>query len=88
MAQGNGNGIDINTLAERGAQARMEEIEAEIATLRRTFPELAVLASATDAAPVRVPKPRKKRSKMSAAARAAVSKRMKNYWKTWRAEHA
>ena len=88
MAKGNGNGMDIKALAAMGAQARMVEIESEIAALRKTFPELAAASEPTPRR-VRASEPaRRKRSKMSAAARAAVSKRMKKYWQTWRAEHA
>jgi len=59
-------------LARVGAQARLEELRAEDAAIRRAFPDLAAK-----------PPPAKggrRRSRMSAAARKAVSERMKKYW--------
>lgn len=89
MARMNGNGVDIRALARQGAQARIVEIETEVAALRKAFPELAVLASVngSHAAHADEPPAAKKRT-MNAAQRAAVSRRMKKYWKQRRAERA
>jgi hypothetical protein len=75
----------ILELARHGAQHRYAELKAEIATLTRHFPELARGAVKKGRKAVRnavsavesKPKPRRK---MSAAARKAVSQRMKKYW--------
>ena len=84
--------VDLREWAVRGAEQRLVEIAAEARTIFQTFPELRkqgrgfdlgtpgrkgarAKASAADAAP-----PRRRRSGMSAAARKAVSARMKKYW--------
>jgi hypothetical protein len=76
----------ILDLARKGAEHRYEELKTEIAVLVKHFPHLSGLGrvshhidlSAEPAATIGR-KPRT-RSKMSAAQRAAVSKRMKAYW--------
>lgn len=68
----------LRRLAAMGAQARLEELRGEEAAIRQAFPELGRKASSgavTEAAP-----PAAKRSRMSPAARRAVSERMKRYW--------
>ena len=66
----------LQHLARAGAEATLQRLRAEIDALERTFPELASsrgrrnLAAAT----------RRRAGKMSAAARKAVSTRMKKYW--------
>ena len=80
----------ILDLARKGAEHRYEELKAEIAALVKHFPHLSGLGpvshridlSAEPAATIDR-KPRT-RSKMSAAQRAAVSKRMKAYWEARR----
>ena len=82
---------DILTWARRGAEARFNELQTEVASLMKQFPHLTALsttarrtaaksarkvAAALDTTPPR----RRKRSKMSAAQRKAVSARMKKYW--------
>jgi hypothetical protein len=72
----------IQRLARLGAQARLEELRREEASIRRAFPDLfggrGRRAAASDSA---APAPRKRaRSRMSAASRKAVSDRMKKYW--------
>ena len=72
----------LRELALVGARARLEELRRQEAELRGAFPELfrgggrgtREAASMTGAA-----KPRR-RSRMSAAARRAVSERMTKYW--------
>jgi hypothetical protein len=69
----------LRELARSGAEAALKQLRAEIVAIERTFPELAL------------PKRRKAIQKsfrgatrrartMSAAARKAVSERMKKYW--------
>jgi hypothetical protein len=61
-------------LAQLGAQARLEELRHEEAAIRGAFPELfARGGQATDNGAARRPR-------MSAAARKAVSVRMRKYW--------
>lgn len=75
----------LNRLARLGAQARLDELEAERRAILKAFPGLAggrkavpsVEAPAPAARPAR--KARKKRN-VSAAARKAASERMKQYW--------
>lgn len=66
-----------------GATVRIQEINAELGELRAAFPDLDGDTPAP-AAPVLLvnvlPTP-KRRRRMSAAAKLAVSKRMKKYWR-------
>jgi len=71
-----------------GAKARLEELRQEEAAIRKAFPDLfsgrgrqKTMGAAAGAAP-------KKRSHMSAAARKAVSARMKKYWAARRSAKA
>ena len=72
----------LQRLARLGAMARLEQIRQEEADIRAAFPELfgrrgrqAVVAGATEKAPIV-----RKRRKMSAEGRKAVSERMRKYW--------
>ena len=73
----------LERLARRGAQALLNELEEEAAAIRRAFPDLfggrgrGRRASTDQAAPTGR---RRRRSRMSPAARRAVSERMKKYW--------
>ena len=71
--------------ARVGAQARLQEIQAEIAALRREFPALRG-ASAKSAGPPEAaePAPRKRR-KMSRAARAKIAAAQRARWARVRA---
>jgi hypothetical protein len=62
----------LRRLARVGAQARLEELRAEEAAIHRAFPGLAAKPPAA--------KGGRRRGRMSAAARKAVSERMKKYW--------
>ena len=82
----------ILELARKGAEHRYRELKAEIAALRKYFPELTrtsrvkqthIDISSEPAA--MIDRPRRKRRRMSAAARKAVSDRMKKYWAARRA---
>jgi len=71
---------DLNRkeLERLGAIARLDQLNSEIAAIRRAFPGLGhgrVAAATADDAPRR-----RRRSRMSPAARRAVSVRMKKYW--------
>ena len=72
----------LQRLARHGARAVLEELEREAAAIRRAFPDLfgkrgrAPKASAKAAAA----SGGRRRRGMSAAARKAVSERMKKYW--------
>src|SRR5205809_6158274 len=73
------NAQRLRELARAGAEAALKELRAEVIAIERTFPELAlprrrravrrVVADATT-----------RTRRMSAAARKAVSQRMKKYW--------
>jgi len=78
--------VQIKELARIGAAARLKELAAEIEAIRRAFPGIETrddvpspLARALKANGTMAKKARK-RSGWSAAARKAVSLRMKKYW--------
>jgi hypothetical protein len=76
------HGLDVNQLKElaRGAAEEMlRRLRAEVIAIERTFPELALPAArrAVRRSLTRAPK---RTREMSAAARRAVSLRMKKYW--------
>jgi hypothetical protein len=62
----------LRRFARAGAQARLEELRAEEAAIHRAFPGLSAKPRAANAG--------RRRGRMSAAARKAVSERMKKYW--------
>lgn len=72
--------FDLKELARRGAEARVAELETELAAIRRAFPGLragrGARAEASDTGGPR----RRGRRRMTAAQRKAVSARMKKYW--------
>ena len=72
--------FDLKAYARRGAEARVAELTAELNDIYKAFPDLrpgAARAPASKAGPGRR---RRTRKPMSAAQKAAVSKRMKAYW--------
>lgn len=73
----------ILELAKKGATHRFQELKAEISELMKVFPHLrygsAVSPAMPDAADEDVTR-RRKRARMSAAQKKAVSLRMKKYW--------
>jgi hypothetical protein len=78
---------DLKRLARIGAALRIQELEAEIATLRRAFPGVSAPDPAASAERVELTpgRPRKgakrgRRRPMSVAERKAVSERMQKYW--------
>jgi hypothetical protein len=69
----------IRELARSGAEAALKQLRAEIIAIERTFPELA-LPQKRRAARQAIQQAGKRGRTMSAAARKAVSERMKKYW--------
>jgi hypothetical protein len=69
----------LRELARVGAEAALKRLRAEIIAIERTFPELA-LPQRRRQLRQSVQKARKRTRQMSAAARKAVSQRMKRYW--------
>ena len=66
-------------LARAGAETMVKQLRAEIIAIERTFPELA-LAPQRRALRRAIATAETKTRRMSAAARKAVSLRMKKYW--------
>ena len=81
---------ELRSLALVGARARLSTLQAEVASLLATFPQLRSGRLARggsaggDAAPRKGKKPGRKRP-MSAAEKKAVSERMRKYWAERRA---
>jgi hypothetical protein len=75
------NTEQLRRLARLGAIARLEQLKQEEAAIRAEFPEL--FGRGRRAVAVEAPTAsgrRRRRSKMSAAGRKAVSERMRKYW--------
>ena len=68
----------LRELARTGAETTLKQLRAEIIALERTFPELALPSRQQMGQSVERATRRARR--MSAAARKAVSQRMKRYW--------
>jgi hypothetical protein len=80
---------EIRRLAELGAERRLQELRKEEAAIRAAFPDLGAAPAArgrrgrprkADTETARKAAATRRRPKMSAAARRAVSERMKKYW--------
>lgn len=69
----------LKELARAGAEDTLKRLRAEIIAIERTFPELA-LPQRRRAARVAIKEAKKNTRRMSAAARKAVSERMRRYW--------
>jgi hypothetical protein len=69
----------LREMARNGAEVTLKRLRAEIIAIERTFPELA-LPRRRRAVRRAVAKARRRTRTMSAAARKAVSERMKKYW--------
>jgi hypothetical protein len=69
----------LRDLARVGADATLKRLRAEIIAIERTFPELA-LPQRRRQLRQSVQRATKRTRQMSAAARKAVSQRMKRYW--------
>lgn len=77
------NGLDIarlRQLARVGAEVTLSRLRAEIAVIERTFPELANPTRRRQVVQRAAKETRATTRRMSAAARKAVSQRMKRYW--------
>lgn len=76
--------FDLKEYARRGAATRAAELQAELAEIYRAFPDLRARAgrrAGAGSAPAATGGARRKRrSRMSAEQRKAVSARMKKYW--------
>jgi hypothetical protein len=82
MARTKGRTLSIDKLrdlARVGAEAALKRLRAEVIAIERTFPELA-LPQRRRQLRQSVQRARKRTGQMSAAARKAVSQRMKRYW--------
>lgn len=71
---------ELQRLARLGAKSRLEELRSEEAAIRRAFPDLFGAGRGRPAGKTLNGSGAGKRSGMSAAARKAVSVRMKKYW--------
>jgi hypothetical protein len=69
----------LRELARVGAEGTLRQLRAEIIAIERTFPELA-LPQTRRAVRRTVKKAGSRARTMSAAARKAISQRMKKYW--------
>jgi hypothetical protein len=69
----------LRELAREGADQTLKRLRAEIVAIERTFPELA-LPQRRRAVRRAVATARRRTRTMSAAARKAVSERMRKYW--------
>lgn len=76
--------IELKRLARLGAQARLDQIEAERRAILRAFPGLSLAAPAAGRGKAAEAAPKKKKSRkrrqMTAEQRKAVSDRMKKFW--------
>lgn len=74
--------FDLKEYARLGAQARVQELQAELAEIYRTFPGLRTGRRGATAAAKQSPSgtARRKRRTMTAAQKREVSQRMKRYW--------
>jgi hypothetical protein len=73
----------ILELAKRGAEHRYQELKAELESLAKMFPHLRTHSGGPLSAPVETVKRairRRRRRKMTEAAKKAISQRMKKLW--------
>jgi hypothetical protein len=71
---------ELQRLARLGARSRLEELQREEAAIRRAFPDLFGRGRGRQAAAPAAAGVARRRRGMSAAARKAVSIRMRKYW--------
>ena len=74
------NPEQLRRLARLGAVARLEQLREEEAAIRAEFPELFGGRRASASAPRTGGARKRRRAKMTAAQRKAVSQRMRKYW--------
>jgi hypothetical protein len=71
----------ILELARKGAEYRLRELKAEIASLKKVFPHLSFGSGVSPAMPDSVEEPKlRPRRRMSAAARKKISEAQKKRW--------
>jgi hypothetical protein len=70
----------LREMAQTGAEATLRRLRAEIVAIERTFPELANPRRRRRTVRRSIRRGKKRARRMSAAARKAVSLRMKKYW--------
>jgi hypothetical protein len=83
MARSRANGLSPEKLREyarAGAQVTLHRLRAEIAAIERAFPEFASHGVRSRSVEQAAGTVRRRSRRMSAAARKAVSQRMKRYW--------
>ncbi len=80
------NPQQLRQFARLGAEARLAQLDVEIAAIKSMYPDLAQSrAIAPAAAPAGRPARRRKRYRMSPEARKAAAERMRKYWAERRA---
>jgi len=79
---------ELRELARAGAQRRVLEFRDELVRMARAFPDVVreLLRTLAASPPPLAARPARKRPRMSAAQRKAVSERMRKYWATRRAK--
>jgi hypothetical protein len=83
MARSRANGLSAEKLREyarAGAQVTLHRLRAEIAAIERAFPDFASQEVRSRSVKQASGAVRRRSPRMSAAARKAVSQRMKRYW--------
>ena len=78
--------IDLKAYARRGAEVHITELTAELNDIYKVFPDLRRGPGSPTSTRGAVAGERRKRHRMSAAQRKAVSQRMKKYWAVRRAK--
>ena len=77
--------VNLNQWAKLGAAARLKEIQDELDSIYRAFPDL---KRQRGLATVASPGGRQKRKRFSAAGKAAISEGMRKYWARRKAKAA
>jgi hypothetical protein len=78
----------MRSLARLGAERRIEELQTEIAAIRREFPASGAASRGRPTGTSQRDGSVRRRRKMSPEARRAVSERMKKYWADYRKKKA
>jgi hypothetical protein len=72
--------FDLRQFARLGAEVRVRQLQLELAAIYKVFPELRTKPTYTDDGQTIKDTTRRRRRKMGAAERKAVSLRMRKYW--------
>jgi hypothetical protein len=72
----------LREFARLGAEARLAQLDAEIAAIKSTYPEIARAhgSAPAESRQARTPAKRRRRYRMSPEARKAAAERMRKYW--------